>query len=481
LSAVYTLFWFDVEDYLTPESDEALKGLLEVFEACGVQATWKMVAEKARVLQERGRSDIIRLLQRQDIGYHTDNHSQHPVLAQYLAEAGWDDGVEEVIRRERAGYDDVTNILGPSSTFGQAGGSWAPQIYPFLQDAGIPLFMDEASHIGHDGEPFWYCGVLHVNRMQDSTTRAAFDEGDSGLAVGTRRFDEIHARLMDADGGLVSIYYHPCEWATTAFWDGVNFGRGSMPPRHEWRGAPLRPPGEMAAGLAVFRRYLEHVSACPGVEVITGRQLINLFPDTTRGAVICAADLAQAAVFDAGVIRTTWLGDMALAPSEVFSLVCDTLMETIVTLSGNVQTELADVAAIGASLESTPYGPVQRLASTITAGTRVSTESFIEAAADARQSLNYHGRIPAAVWLGAQRLSPADFLVTAAQLLRRLVLDGDSLPLDLTVHSGMIDGERHVHENVWGWPVFPENFSAPGILEHARLQTWTLKPATLVD
>ncbi|MBT6144928.1 MAG: hypothetical protein HOH74_05835, partial [Gemmatimonadetes bacterium] len=252
-------------------------------------------------------------------------------------------------------------------------------------------------------------------------------------------------------------------------------------PRHEWRGAPLRPPGEMAAGLAVFRRYLEHVSACPGVEVITGRQLINLFPDTTRGAVICAADLAQAAVFDAGVIRTTWLGDMALAPSEVFSLVCDTLMETIVTLSGNVQTELADVAAIGASLESTPYGPVQRLASTITAGTRVSTESFIEAAADARQSLNYHGRIPAAVWLGAQRLSPADFLVTAAQLLRRLVLDGDSLPLDLTVHSGMIDGERHVHENVWGWPVFPENFSAPGILEHARLQTWTLKPATLVD
>ena len=97
MSTVYTLFWFDVEDYLTPESDDALKGLLEVFEACGVQATWKMVAEKARVLEERGRSDIIRLLQRQDIGYHTDNHSQHPVLAEYLADAGWEDGVEEVM------------------------------------------------------------------------------------------------------------------------------------------------------------------------------------------------------------------------------------------------------------------------------------------------------------------------------------------------------------------------------------------------
>ena len=78
------LFWFDVEDYITPASDDALKGLLEVFESHGVQATWKLVAEKARVLEARGRTDIIRLLQRQDIGYHTENHSVHPVLSEYL-------------------------------------------------------------------------------------------------------------------------------------------------------------------------------------------------------------------------------------------------------------------------------------------------------------------------------------------------------------------------------------------------------------
>lgn len=78
------LFWFDVEDYVEPQSDAALKGLLEAFEANGVQATWKLVGEKARALERRGRSDIIRLIQRQDIGYHTDYHSRHPVLAEYL-------------------------------------------------------------------------------------------------------------------------------------------------------------------------------------------------------------------------------------------------------------------------------------------------------------------------------------------------------------------------------------------------------------
>ena len=481
MSVVYTLFWFDVEDYLTPESDDALKGLLEVFEACGVQATWKMVAEKARVLEQRGRSDVIRLLQRQDIGYHTDNHSQHPVLAQYLADAGWDDGVEEVIRRERHAYDDVTRLLGPSSTFGQAGGSWAPQLYPFLREAGIPLFMDEASHIGCDGEPFWYCGVLHVNRMEGAVTRTAFDEGDDGLRKGTRRFDEIYQRHMADGGGLISIYYHPCEWATTAFWDGVNFGRGAMPPRHEWRPAPLRPAGDMEAGLAVFKRYVEHIVAQPGVEVITGRQLVNLFPDDAQGAVVGAADLAQALELADGTVDVTWLGDTALAPSEVFALVCDLLMEAVLALSEGIEVSAPDLAAITATLDNTPYGPVQRLSSTLPDGSTVSTELFVEAAADARQSLHYHGRVPAAVWVGSQRLSPADFLVTATHLLRRIVLDGDGLPGEVTVSAGSIAGERHVGERVWGWSIFPTDFEAPGILEQARLQTWTLKPATLVD
>ena len=113
---IYVLFWFDVEDYIEEQSDEALKGLLEVFEAHGVQATWKLVGEKARVLEERNRGNIIRLLQRQDIGYHTDNHSRHPVLAEYLDIMGWEDGIAELRRRESQGYRDLQRIVGPAST-----------------------------------------------------------------------------------------------------------------------------------------------------------------------------------------------------------------------------------------------------------------------------------------------------------------------------------------------------------------------------
>ena len=60
-------------------------------------------------------------------------------------------------------------------------------------------------------------------------------------------------------------------------------------------------------------------------------------------------------------------------------------------------------------------------------------------------------------------------------------LSGDGLPGEVTVRAGSIAGERHVGERVWGWSIFPRGFEAPGILEQARLQTWTLKPATRVD
>ena len=39
MEKVYVLFWFDVEDYITPQSDDALKRLAEIFDHQGAKAT----------------------------------------------------------------------------------------------------------------------------------------------------------------------------------------------------------------------------------------------------------------------------------------------------------------------------------------------------------------------------------------------------------------------------------------------------------
>jgi len=58
MAPIYVLFWFDVEDYITSQADDALKGLIGTFDAQAVRATWELVGEKLRVLERRGRGDI---------------------------------------------------------------------------------------------------------------------------------------------------------------------------------------------------------------------------------------------------------------------------------------------------------------------------------------------------------------------------------------------------------------------------------------
>jgi len=49
----------------------------------GIQATFKVVGEKARTLERRHRTDVIAALQKHAIGYHANTHSQHPTPAEY--------------------------------------------------------------------------------------------------------------------------------------------------------------------------------------------------------------------------------------------------------------------------------------------------------------------------------------------------------------------------------------------------------------
>src|SRR3989442_3571859 len=113
---VYVLLWFDTEDYILPQSDDAAKRLAVFLSSQGIRATFKVVGEKARTLERRGRQDVIAALARHEIGYHSNTHSQHPTPAEYEAALDWSTGVGEFDRRERPRLDDVQPIPGPTPT-----------------------------------------------------------------------------------------------------------------------------------------------------------------------------------------------------------------------------------------------------------------------------------------------------------------------------------------------------------------------------
>jgi len=85
-------------------------------------------------------------------------------------------------------------------------------------------------------------------------------------------------------------------------------------------------------------------------------------------------------------------------------------------------------------------------------------------------------QLPDCFIINGKRVSPVDMACTVAKMLREPPDPNQPVP----VVRGVLAPEQHVSNNRrFGakWVIFPEGWTADGVLETTRLQTWTLKPA----
>jgi hypothetical protein len=468
---IYVTLWFDTEDYILPQDDDAAKRLAEMLTGLGVQATFKIVGEKARVLEERGRRDVIAALARHDIGYHSNTHSQQPTIAVYLQNAGWEDGRAEFYRREAQGARDVGRIFGVTPVaYGQPGSAWAPQAYPALREMGIRMYLDEADHVGIEDQPFYYGGMLNVFKMRSNLARMALSGGDS-LANGRATFNKAYEVLRGKGGGTISIYYHPNEWVQTEFWDAVNFRRGANPARSEWKRPGTRPASETEQAFRDFEEYVRFIKAQPGVQFVTATDLLGIYADAAITRRFTQDDLLTLARDLQKEITFQRFEGYALSAADTFGLLTEAMAAFI---ERNELPAATTVAALDGPAR--PYPPATGRASETFVWS-----SFAEAVRDTRDYLRTSHRLPDEVWIGVESLSPADYLATLAHALEDVIASGKR-PTDVTRREGRYTAERYVAEDspeLWSWPIFPEGFHAPRIIELARLQAWTLKPAVM--
>jgi hypothetical protein len=476
---VRVLLWFDTEDYLLPASDDAAMRLAGILTARDVRATFKVVGEKARILEKRKRDDVVSALKKHDIGYHTDFHAVHPTVAEYLAECGWADGVAEFYRRETAGAADVRRIFGVDrlSTYGQPGSSFAPQAFAALgalgvSVRGVPVYIDEGSHVGLGGKPFWFAGALTVYRMSPNWTRMEI-HADEDVATGCATFKAIYDRLRGEGGGLISIFYHPCEWVHREFWDGVNFSRGANPPREQWKAPPQRPAEETEAAFKRFEKYVDFQKSLPGVSFVTAADLPALYPDRVRleGLDAVAVAALAASLKDARTIDARVDGGRSLSPADQFVALVQFLCAVPERRSVPDRVDVPSVFGPGSPPPATEAG-------------ELAWPALRDALLDVRGQLRELRQVPACVFAGSRKIAPADFLVACARAASAMLASrGDSpFPASIVVPSGTtIATERHVAADTpglyGGWVIHPEGFRAPRIVEQTRLQAWTLKPA----
>ena len=74
------------DDFFAPEvgGDDIIKGFAESLSSRGLVANFLFFASRALILKQRGRSDVIRSLERHEVGLHTPG-PEHPCLPEYAA------------------------------------------------------------------------------------------------------------------------------------------------------------------------------------------------------------------------------------------------------------------------------------------------------------------------------------------------------------------------------------------------------------
>ena len=440
---VYVTLWFDTEDYVEPAADDAALRIAQDLTALGVRATFKVVGEKARVLEQRGRWDVVRALALHDIGYHSNFHSFQPTPALYLRDLGFVEGAAEFMRRESPGAADLQRIFGVRpSCYGQPGSSWAPQTLTALRQIGIPVYLDEGTHVGVNEQPFWYGGLLHIFNMGRFQFRAPLDGSEPPASV-YQRFDRAVAELA-AHGGVISIYYHPTEFVTAEFWDAVNFAKGANPERNRWQRPRLRTAADAERCFGILHDYISHAKSVPGVHFVTARELLQLYGSATPPR------MDRSRMAQHMTVRQTFFETEAGALSAA-----DMLLALLGMEPGVVD------------------GPTTRIASNYRSAS-IPRPAFEHAKADAASFIRTNQRLPAEVWIGSEKLSLGDFAATLA--------GDDGASPDIVVRQANLEFEKYVSNEpakVFNWPIHPEGFSAPELLELGRLQAWTLKPARL--
>ena len=478
------ILWFDTEDYISPSDDDADKRLAELLSQRHVRATFKVVGEKARVLEKRGRTDVIEALKKHDIGFHANFHSVHPAPAEYLADCGLLDGMAEFARREGPGAADVRRVFGLPTLvcYGQPGSSWAPQAIAALPQCGIaprgvPCYVDSGDHVGFKGIPYWYCGALVVYDMHPNETRMdLFAEG--GLERGEKDIDAIAERLAHQGGGLISIFYHPCEWVTSEFWDAANFTRGANPPPEQWKLPKQRTHEEAERAFARFGQYIDHIRALPGARFVTASDLPTLYPDELRktGATVAEVSELAAAMIkpDFKGLDDVTLNGKAFSPADQFELLAVAVGERI----ESPQRAANDKRLVAESLLGPDSPPPAEPASV---RDPVPWPAFRAAVLDVRDYLRVNHRVPPRVFIGPDAVSPAEFTVGLAAALTEYERAGrfaEAVPLGHGI--AVLTADRVVKDSpkvYGGWIIHRVNFRAPKILDVARLQAWTLKPA----
>jgi hypothetical protein len=455
---------FDVEDYISPESehiDDIPKWLAETMTDEGVSGTFFVIGEKARSLEKRGRRDVISAMARHEVGSHTNLGSIHPTVTEELEKADWEGGVRLMLDQESAGFRDLERIFGaPVTILARHGGSYGPQLVNALGRMKAAYQGSPVTLPGHD--VVWFANALNF-----SAQYSGFDDFYYRDDLFEPVFDKLKAELpkvIQTTEVIALFAGHPTKIRAEEFWD-LNFYYGKNTPAAEWKMPRLRPQETMVTARKNFRRMIKYLKGRDDIEITTYGALTPLYAHQKES--ITARELAD--------IATRALTRKSLAPTDDFSPA-----EAFASLAKAIAGYEKSGALLQSLVTDHPLGPMEMPVAAPEIW-RLKSADVFKLAHEADEYIRRNGSLPASLSVGKARIGTGSLFALLSAAFLDMNAKKPRAEYDVPAFEPYPKtNDAEIIKQVEGyktWPVHRRDLDMSKIVEHTRLQLWTLKPA----
>lgn len=488
------LLRFDVEDYITTKSNNALSAVLEILDHLKIKATFVLVGEKIRMLLKDNHPEILDSLRRHALGYHSNLHSFHPLANEYLQHKDWEVGIKDFLAREEQGYHLFVDTFGhPPICYTQPGGDWVPHIYPALHRWKIPcLFSEEKnSWLTFLGQPFLVDGILTLANKPTISDLVNLASLPGELEKTKKQFQKDYQQIRQNGGdGLLFLACHPGRLVTTGkqTWDQLNFAKGKNTARKDWTSPPLKSDSDYQADLDTLKEFLVFLKESFQLDWITAEDLVKTYqqkitPKAERLKTltqkpftldnekkVTREEVEKIANNFSQEINYSILKDGILSPIQGISVLCQFL------LTKDQESYLAN----SISFPDEIFFPEQISQAKINQNIqKLSWLELIRGAEQVLTQIQQNGTFPLKVnvskdlWLGLEQFSAG-----LAKAITQII-EGADRPQMIKLPKSYLktkDNVKKIDQINWSWTIFKEKFQNAEILNYAKLLSWTIKP-----
>lgn len=472
---MYVVLSFDVEDIYFPPKyhlDDIPGWIAEIMSECGIHGTFNVMGEKARSLKKRGRIDVIKKMALHDIASHTQgNH--HPLIPEILQDKGWKDGVQAMREYEDKVKEDLCDVFGcKPAALSRHNVMSGPQHIAVAGERKIPYMYAIPQIKGYD-QPIWYAGTLTFPTSNASYSNSELrDITYSCDDLFEKHLKELKNFLRDRiERGFeyVNVFGgHPVRVMSRGWQEHYCLANGMMrQPRELGWLYGVKSPEEEKRARTNFRRLVMFLRDYPDVEVVGIKQAAGLFsiqlPYICRDVLtFYAQDVEQAGK---PVFHSTF------SPAELVYGFIESLIYAEKHSDLPAKVTRLDVLGpkslpvIGIEKDIITHTELISLCQQI--GKLVLSEKYLPA--NIQVSNRRIGLGQFALLVARSYLAQAHYEKYEKLCVREVQRYPDAaFEVDNWLRRGV--GEH------WG---FPPDFTCDKIVEQARLQTWTMKPAWL--